>query len=78
MNLYSIRATRASDETIEHHRLSMTKALPILRHFVRDGWTATIWQNGEARHQPPPAKRAPANHPWKVNAAVPSFMRSRR
>lgn len=76
MKVYSITATRET-YSLEHKRISMTKALPIVRELAADGWVVTFTHVGEATRTPPPVS-PPMSHPWKANASVPKFMRRKQ
>ncbi|MEY5100853.1 MAG: hypothetical protein RJA36_3572 [Pseudomonadota bacterium] len=77
MKLYHLEAV-LGDKRIEHARLTITKATPIIRTLAADGWAVTLRETGEAKHTPPPAKPQPMSHPWKAGPAVPRYIKRRR
>lgn len=53
MRLYRIEALRGRDEII-HERLSITKATPIARQLLADGWTVVMRFEYDTADEPEP------------------------
>lgn len=77
MKIYAVAATRG-EEVISHKRLSMTKALPIVKILSSDGWSVTVTFVGEEKREPRHLMPQPKSHPWKALPAVPRYMRKGR
>lgn len=66
------------DKTITHQRFSITKALPVVKILLADGWDVSISCMGDEKRVAPPPKPQPMTHPWKAGPAVVRFARKRR